>query len=733
MKRKVLVLSTGFSGHLFPVREFINRHKNEVEFCLIVVGWQSVHWDRATIEIDRVHSVNSGNLAETGPENWTFERAKHTLARCIEIAKDFGPDLIVDEFFAIEGYFLAKLLKIERWCLIPAKMGRYDGLAQQFVKRALKNPINVNALAEIQRVYGIRISSRVITGASDVLFIQGDLNLVCSFPGFTRPDFLKGRPKSRYVFIGSMMGEKFINNFQPVEKEKVLLILGTVLLGNIWEQNKVVREQIRAFVQQLATLWDGAPFEVIFVTQGKMVLQKYPINWQHPPTIDVPQTLTTVKVVVGHGGSGITHEALVNGKPVAILPAFGDQLDTAIACEQAGIGINLAPEAGIDTHGITTFDDPHALARRVDSAVRRMLREGSFVKAYLNLNRQAARIGALLNKKIDLQPGEVLVGTKAHVDAYHNSFPHDNLMNINTYINPLGGSSLSQNFYLMLPADDSAFISRFLPAFEYLLAGANGLDERVTRAINFFGQLYRVHILDGGNFPQTKIHRYFTAHPELYAETVILYNRYRDQWIPSLYGLRGYLKKTRVRSITANPYTRIFSASVTNVKLVSMINGLSRRYKLSHYSIVATDCSMVADAQLVGMENIIGAAVKRMQMLIKQNDNAKPENNELYVSIVSGVLENHGNVENVTVIYLKSGRHEVIAKSATYLFPKDVADLTQSFGYDQHTIGGFLAKMVGQEYVGTNPIKYLSGGKISQDEIIEEGFVKALDLLDYYN
>jgi len=122
-KKKILVFSPPFSGHLNILKEMIRDNQKDFDFRLIINGWKNIKPNLTGFEEFKTEIIERHDLAETDPALWTFPRVADQLESCLTIAEEFKPDLIIYDFFSVEGYLAGKKLNIPYWCSIPAMIG----------------------------------------------------------------------------------------------------------------------------------------------------------------------------------------------------------------------------------------------------------------------------------------------------------------------------------------------------------------------------------------------------------------------------------------------------------------------------------------------------------------------------------------------------------------------------------------------------------------------------------
>src|SRR3990167_10364735 len=137
---KILIYSPPFSGHLNVLRKMQEEHK-EHDYKLVITGWKNLPVKDAT-------NLARSTLRETDPALWTFPRTYELLDDSVRMVKEYEPDLIIYDFFSLEGHFAGKMLEIPYWCSIPAMIGPND--KGDYLAEKLRQPGNIEALAKLK-------------------------------------------------------------------------------------------------------------------------------------------------------------------------------------------------------------------------------------------------------------------------------------------------------------------------------------------------------------------------------------------------------------------------------------------------------------------------------------------------------------------------------------------------------------------------------------------------------
>ena len=144
-------------------------------------------------------------------------------------------------------------------------------------------------------------------------------------------------------------------------------------------------------------MWGDNKYEIIFSSQGKKVLNKYPRNWQVFDRVDQIEYLAKADVFITHGGNNSFHEALIQQVPMIVVPFFGDQPLVANTIERLGIGINLVKNSNIDTKKSKDFLNKE-LVTRLDKALIDVLNNKKFKENFNKINLGFESISDLLTQ-----------------------------------------------------------------------------------------------------------------------------------------------------------------------------------------------------------------------------------------------------------------------------------------------------------------------------------------------
>ncbi len=548
-KKKIIVFSPPFSGHLNVLKDLLSDHRDEFDFMLVVTGWKNIPVNLDGLKVP-VAVLGSSPLQDTDPALWTLPRVAELLEECLEITKKFQPDLILYDFFSPEGYFAGKLLDIPYWCSIPALMGPFTH--QKYLRKKLISPGNQEAIKSLATRFGIRIDSEDIEMISDGLHLPGEVNMVWSYPSVTPPDYQQNRSDVPYIFVGSTKEHKGYIPQEQHHRPRIYVSFGTVIMNNLWDQQDETRIRLIEFITTLAQLWKDRPWDITFVSQGKKILDTFPKNWRVFETVDQVKMLSKSDVFLTHGGGNSFHEAIVKKVPMVVLPFFGDQPLVAKRVEQLGLGINLGKDFDIDTHKSKDFLNKN-LAREVDMAVLSVLDDPKYKRSFDNLSLEHADIKNLLGGKIHFNEGVLLFGTnvarKKYVDetdaqdtfkilefkAFSELVSKENALPriVDIYHDVV----LSDDYFNKDIASNLDPYREILKRYKEHLGGETDFCRMCIKGLDFFSELYKIHFILSDydpkmNYITAKEIGHVVSNKSRFSKSVIFYKKVSGAWIP---------------------------------------------------------------------------------------------------------------------------------------------------------------------------------------------------------
>ncbi|CAF3075269.1 unnamed protein product [Rotaria sp. Silwood2] len=91
------------------------------------------------------------------------------------------------------------------------------------------------------------------------------------------------RKESPYIFMRHLHTALSNNNSKNSKKPFIYFSLGTAVMGNLWNQQVEVREQLNIFIYTLTKLWEHKNMDILFVNLGKEIINQIPFKLEVVP------------------------------------------------------------------------------------------------------------------------------------------------------------------------------------------------------------------------------------------------------------------------------------------------------------------------------------------------------------------------------------------------------------------------------------------------------------------
>ena len=692
--KKIILFSPPFSGHLNVLKELIKDTKHLFDYHLVITGWKNIPPDLSGLTDIGISFLGKEDLLETDPALWTLHRADLLLEDAIKIVDDFSPDLIIYDFFSIEGYLVGRIKNLPFYCSLPAFIGPFNN--QRYLKEKLSAEINTQALSSIKEKYQLDVNEEDFELVSDGLHLPGQINLIWSFKEVTRSDYSLNRSPNPYVFVGNLRGDNYEKTNFKNKKPLIYLSFGTVVMNNLWNRQEETRLQLTSFIGKLANKWKDKDYQVIFVTQGKHLLDQYPQNWWVYDHVDQVEILSRADVFITHGGSNSFHESLLQKVPMVVVPFFGDQLLVAKRVEELGLGINVGGSDSIDTHSTKIFLNED-LVFKIDTAVSEILTSSAYANKFSSISLSALPISSFLCQEIPLEDGDIIVGDNYHIPELSNSLPHT----VKSYLDLLSGG---QNRF------SSQKIDNLLFSLNLLTVGQRNNSEKTATLLEFFSRFYHIHHVGFSRQSEDII-----SNSQLsLGEDILYYKNEKQRWLPT----QGKLKN-RNEHVDLSAISKVILTSEKQEKVNAVRETLGDH--LTHIEMIASDPHIPANEQLVGMDEIISASLQRLVAIRK----GIVEAGTMLISIVSGIVEESGIYHDVAVTFIQTPDGQFhYRKSRRTPLPSEAVKRAGSRGFDVFTVGAILSEDQVSKEIATDPQSYIYLNKITRTQLLSETLKK---------
>lgn len=547
--KKVLIFSPPFDGHLNVLKDLVKNSGDDIDWKIVITGWKNIPAKIDELN-DRTVILGRSDLTETDPALWTFPRVVELLDESLEITKSFQPDLIIYDFFSLEGYIVGELLDIPTWSSIPAFIGDFN--SREYLSRKLQSSDNQTSLMLLKDRYGISIDIDDLEMISDGVHIPSDVNIVWSYESIIAPTYKRNRHDTSYIFVGSPKATSRNNCLILNAKPTIYVSFGTVVMNNLWNQQEKTRQRLTEFFTELTTAWKDMPWNIVFASQGKDVVKQYPENWRVEKHFDQVAVLKEADVFVTHGGSNSFHESIVAQTPMAVVPFFGDQPLVAETVAKLGIGINLIPRAKVDTHASRGYLN-HNLVLSLTRAVAEILENPSYKNTIKHINLAHTDINHLLSSQINFSEGDLLFGTNVarqkyvtelslqdeftilQFKAFSEIAPH--MKSLPRIIDIYHDAILNDTYFEKDSGSGMATYVEHLKDYKQYLEGENDFEKMCIRGLDFFSRFYKIHFILNDYNPEINIItraeiKHILGSPERFRDCVIFYKKIKGYWIP---------------------------------------------------------------------------------------------------------------------------------------------------------------------------------------------------------
>ena len=326
---KVLIFSSPFLGHYGVLKRYMALNP-QIEFKLVFTTWEN-------LQVEGGVNLYKRALTSSSPITWTFPRVRDLFPKALEMTKSFNPEIILYDFFSLEGFFVSQALGIPACSSIASFLG--PNAKSDFEAELLGNKPSMEAIGEFENRFDFAFED--LEYIADGLHLPAQHNLVWGHSEIASNDFLKGRSKKPYEFVGNLTSK--------IESERngLYISFGSVVMGNLWEKESRIKSLVTKLIEALAENFQEE--KVLFVTQGRKVLDTYPKNWLVKDFVDQNKALSEARVFLSHGGNNSLQEAFVQQTPMLVLPFFGDQKEVAKCVEENEIGFRIIKENYLET------------------------------------------------------------------------------------------------------------------------------------------------------------------------------------------------------------------------------------------------------------------------------------------------------------------------------------------------------------------------------------------------
>jgi MGT family glycosyltransferase len=776
-KETIAVVTPPFKGHSNTLEEMIRKYHNQFNFELTVTGWPNVpfHPESTT---NKFNILEKSNLDTADPALWTLERANALLPCMVKLFRETKPKLVIYDFFSIEAKFAADLMEIPAWCSDPAFIGPYKN--QEFIKTKLSNPKNQEALDELWRKFRIELDPKQIEGLSDGFLIPGEQNLVWSYFPIIPVDFKEGRQDLPYNVVGNLRAQRQAEFKRKNDTPVVYFSFGTVVMGNLWDQNPEVKEKLRKYIGALAKNLEHVNVKVIFATQGKNILTAYPDNWEIHDYVDQIKILKSTDVFLTHMGNNSFQEAAKIGVPMVGIPFFGDQIAAAKRMAELGLGKNLSQTTDLDTSKDYGFLN-HIFAQETAHAIMEVLRNNIYLENFKKTKLTYDSLHGLLTSQIYLgkpiqfeytekppvtkpipwNRGDLLYGTqKARVNAtdWGGLEPEVHFLTIKPFseyaprtdtlpglIDSYRDVINNKSFWAVDMSSEMSQYQKVLQAYRDFLNGEDDVSKMCIKGLDFFGELFGVRFLmdyfnpaENAITAQEMLH--VLQHEQQFQGKVNFYKEVDNGWEKiDFHAVHKILTEAKVDvplAITDDDKIHeilkkgVYVTSNKDIKKDATHLAILEVHPDIDFTVTGIMPKMKVNEQLVDIEETVFETIHRLLSLKKELDATNTQYGVI-VSTCNGIKQIGEDWHDVAVVVIMdiNGRTS-IAQSELFPFPREFVNIARKRGFEKVTIGSIIAEYA-YRHGATKPDlnqdaeSYLSDGKISRKDILRNAIHRA--------
>lgn len=389
---KVTFVSVPFSGHFdILMKSALQLAKNpKLKVNVVITGWENIKVPEESLtKLSKagVHTtiLNDKPLASPAPMSFTFPRVVHLVDKTTaSIQRD--TDVIIYDFFAMEGFFAGKRLGIPAICSIPAIPGPFNPENADF-QQGIKD--NEKYITQLEEKFDTPIKKKLEMVSDAFLLPSESENLVWSWPNFVKAsDFQANRNLKNLTFVRPEKDQDVPQfDIKAKDGQKIVYVsLGTVVTKNLWDNVPEVRSFVQRILNQLVKDFGNKKEYHVIVSTGRTpheVIQHPPSNFQVFERVPQVAVLKKADVFVTHAGGNSVNEAIDSEVPMVAIPFFGDQHLCAWDIEKLKIGRSFLHtienrEKAINTKAGVFERASLREMQRLTDAIKDVLRDSSY-------------------------------------------------------------------------------------------------------------------------------------------------------------------------------------------------------------------------------------------------------------------------------------------------------------------------------------------------------------------
>ncbi|MEX0849347.1 MAG: nucleoside monophosphate kinase [Candidatus Dependentiae bacterium] len=346
--KNITFVSVPFYGHfniLMKSSIYLAAQK-QYNIRFIITGWENIqifpeYIKKLTDAGIQVHIVNDTSLTSSAPMVFTFPRTVHLVDKTIELIK--GSDVIIYDFFALEGYFAGQALNIPTICSIPAIVGPFNPKNKQFIEGIQNNRPLIN---QLEKKFNIPIARNLEMVSDAFLLPSENENIIWSWPKLIKAsNYQCNRNLKNVTFVRpeKLKTEPYTIKKAPHQK-LIYVSLGTVVTKNLWNNVPAVHTFVSHIFDTLTQKLGNQEKYVVVISAGRNpqeIMPNPPSNFHIFESVPQGTILEQADIFITHGGGNSVNEAIDTEVPMIVIPFFGDQHLSALNIQKLNIGISF--------------------------------------------------------------------------------------------------------------------------------------------------------------------------------------------------------------------------------------------------------------------------------------------------------------------------------------------------------------------------------------------------------
>ena len=177
---------------------------------------------------------------------------------------------------------------------------------------------------------------------------------------------------------------------------------------------------------------------------------------------------------------------------------------------------------------------------------------------------------------------------------------------------------------------------------------------------------------------------------------------------------------------------RVYYVASTSAHKIGAVKNVleSMGPTVERYTVEGVRAASGINEQPVGHEETLQGAFNRLNNMKEQLRTRSAETNidilKILVSIENGIYRAADRWFDIAYVVIEDNRGNIaISPSAGIEYPSQFVDETRNRGFASTTVASVMAEKLQDASIETDPHKYLTGGRITRQQLLEEAFEAA--------